>query len=219
MFGGRRRGLAGWSLEGGTCWVLAGRCCNCCWSLLPGGSGPRCCCSLRQAWSACTHYCWVRPAPWQSCRPTFTTLTITASRPRPPATTLTSAPPTAGTAARAAQVPGASVHWYGKAEVADQRKVGHITIVGRSNAECRQRLRAIDPRELASLRMGWLGGWGGCERGAGEYGGKWSGGSGSWEIGARGRDGGCLLKLRVKPPRRPQAMGPQSSNHFQATEG
>ncbi|KAL4429623.1 hypothetical protein ABPG77_008672 [Micractinium sp. CCAP 211/92] len=46
---------------------------------------------------------------------------------------------------RAYAVPGASVHWYGKAGVAAQRKIGHITIVGRDNEECRQRLRAIDP--------------------------------------------------------------------------
>ncbi|GAB4822141.1 hypothetical protein N2152v2_009187 [Parachlorella kessleri] len=49
------------------------------------------------------------------------------------------------------EVPGASVHWYGKAEVADQRKVGHITIVGKDNAECRQRLRAIDPRAADAM--------------------------------------------------------------------
>lgn len=48
---------------------------------------------------------------------------------------------------RAYAVPGASVHWYGKAGVAAQRKIGHITIVGRDNEECRQRLRAIDPGE------------------------------------------------------------------------
>lgn len=53
--------------------------------------------------------------------------------------------------ARAYQVPGASVHWYGKAEVADQRKVGHITIVGRDNQECREKLRAIDPRAHAAM--------------------------------------------------------------------
>jgi phosphoribosylaminoimidazole carboxylase len=46
---------------------------------------------------------------------------------------------------RAYAVPGASVHWYGKAGVASNRKVGHITIVGKDNQECRDRLRAIDP--------------------------------------------------------------------------
>ena len=46
---------------------------------------------------------------------------------------------------RAYAVPGASVHWYGKAGVAANRKVGHITIVGKDNQECRDRLRAIDP--------------------------------------------------------------------------
>lgn len=45
---------------------------------------------------------------------------------------------------RAYRVPGASVHWYGKAEVARQRKIGHVTFVGRSNEECRRRLRAVD---------------------------------------------------------------------------
>lgn len=48
---------------------------------------------------------------------------------------------------RAFKVPGASVHWYGKAGVAPQRKIGHITIVGRDNEECRRRLRAIDESE------------------------------------------------------------------------
>ena len=46
---------------------------------------------------------------------------------------------------RAYATPGASVHWYGKAGVAAQRKIGHITIVGADSAQCRQRLRAIDP--------------------------------------------------------------------------
>lgn len=46
---------------------------------------------------------------------------------------------------RAYAVPGASVHWYGKADVVRQRKIGHITIVGRDAAECRARLRALDP--------------------------------------------------------------------------
>ncbi|PSC69680.1 phosphoribosylaminoimidazole chloroplastic [Micractinium conductrix] len=46
---------------------------------------------------------------------------------------------------RAYATPGASVHWYGKAGVAAQRKIGHITIVGKDNAEARARLRAIDP--------------------------------------------------------------------------
>jgi hypothetical protein len=49
--------------------------------------------------------------------------------------------------AAALRVPGASVHWYGKAGVAPQRKVGHITVVGRDNEEVRQRLRLIDPSE------------------------------------------------------------------------
>jgi phosphoribosylaminoimidazole carboxylase len=45
---------------------------------------------------------------------------------------------------RAYQTPGASVHWYGKSEVAAQRKIGHITIVGESNGVVRKGLRAID---------------------------------------------------------------------------
>ncbi|CAL8469156.1 g8697 [Coccomyxa elongata] len=53
--------------------------------------------------------------------------------------------------ARAYQVPGASVHWYGKAEVAPQRKVGHVTIVAPSAAEARSRLAAIDPSAAAAL--------------------------------------------------------------------
>lgn len=53
--------------------------------------------------------------------------------------------------ARAYQVPGASVHWYGKAEVAPQRKVGHITIVAPSAAAARSRLSAVDPDAAAAL--------------------------------------------------------------------
>lgn len=52
---------------------------------------------------------------------------------------------------RAYATPGASVHWYGKAGVAAQRKIGHITIVGKDNEECRQRLRAIDPVAADSI--------------------------------------------------------------------
>lgn len=61
---------------------------------------------------------------------------------------------------RAYSVPGASVHWYGKAGVAAQRKIGHITIVGRDNEECRQRLRAIDPGapRPAGVGLTWSGG-------------------------------------------------------------
>jgi phosphoribosylaminoimidazole carboxylase len=47
---------------------------------------------------------------------------------------------------RAYRVPGASVHWYGKEEVASQRKIGHITFVGKNNEECRRKLRAVDER-------------------------------------------------------------------------
>ena len=49
------------------------------------------------------------------------------------------------------QVPGASVHWYGKADVVDQRKVGHVTITAPSPAEARRRLAAIDPAAAEAL--------------------------------------------------------------------
>ena len=49
------------------------------------------------------------------------------------------------------QVPGASVHWYGKGEVADQRKVGHVTITAPSPAEARRRLADIDPAAAEAL--------------------------------------------------------------------
>lgn len=62
---------------------------------------------------------------------------------------------------RAYAVPGASVHWYGKAGVAAQRKIGHITIVGRDNEECRQRLRAIDPGGSPARGSGFGRGLGG----------------------------------------------------------
>lgn len=52
---------------------------------------------------------------------------------------------------RAFATPGASVHWYGKSDVAEKRKIGHVTIVGKSNEECRQRLRAIDSRAADSV--------------------------------------------------------------------
>lgn len=45
---------------------------------------------------------------------------------------------------RAYATPGAAVHWYGKAEVAPQRKIGHITLIGKNNYEIRQKLRRID---------------------------------------------------------------------------
>lgn len=48
-------------------------------------------------------------------------------------------------------MPGASVHWYGKAEVARQRKVGHVTIVAPDAAEARSRLSAVDPDAAAAL--------------------------------------------------------------------
>ena len=50
-----------------------------------------------------------------------------------------------------AQVPGASVHWYGKREVAAQRKVGHVTIIAPDAASAHRSLAAIDPRAEALL--------------------------------------------------------------------
>ncbi|KAL0948889.1 hypothetical protein HGRIS_009005 [Hohenbuehelia grisea] len=43
----------------------------------------------------------------------------------------------------ALSVPGASVHLYGKAECRKGRKMGHITVVGQSDAEVRDRLRPL----------------------------------------------------------------------------
>ncbi|CAN8287350.1 unnamed protein product [Cochlearia groenlandica] len=45
--------------------------------------------------------------------------------------------------ARAMCVPGASVHWYDKPEMRKQRKMGHITLVGRSMGVLEQRLQCI----------------------------------------------------------------------------
>lgn len=49
------------------------------------------------------------------------------------------------------QVPGATVHWYGKTEVTCQRKVGHVTITAATAAEARARLAKIDPAAAKSL--------------------------------------------------------------------
>lgn len=43
----------------------------------------------------------------------------------------------------ALRVPGASIHLYGKAECRKGRKMGHITVVGESDAEVRDRLRPL----------------------------------------------------------------------------
>ena len=40
---------------------------------------------------------------------------------------------------------GASVHWYGKAGVSPQRKIGHVTIIGDDRKQCRNRLHRIQP--------------------------------------------------------------------------
>lgn len=48
----------------------------------------------------------------------------------------------------ALSIPGASVHLYGKADCRKGRKMGHITMVGDSDAQVRERLRPL----LVSLR-------------------------------------------------------------------
>lgn len=40
---------------------------------------------------------------------------------------------------------GASIHWYGKAGVSPQRKIGHVTIIGEDRKQCRERLKKIHP--------------------------------------------------------------------------
>ena len=55
------------------------------------------------------------------------------------------------TMARAYATPGASVHWYGKDGVAKGRKVGHVTILGRSRAEARARLARVDADAALAL--------------------------------------------------------------------
>ncbi|EFJ13883.1 hypothetical protein SELMODRAFT_121407 [Selaginella moellendorffii] len=44
---------------------------------------------------------------------------------------------------RALNVPGASIHWYNKAEIRRQRKMGHITVAGDSAALVRARMNQI----------------------------------------------------------------------------
>lgn len=44
---------------------------------------------------------------------------------------------------KAVAVPGASVHWYGKAEIRKQRKMGHITVVGPSISVVRRKMEEI----------------------------------------------------------------------------
>ena len=43
------------------------------------------------------------------------------------------------------------MHWYGKAEVAPQRKVGHVTIVAPTREEARNRLACVDAVAAALL--------------------------------------------------------------------
>ena len=52
---------------------------------------------------------------------------------------------------KAYATPGATVHWYGKAAVAPQRKIGHITFVGKDRQECRKRLAAVDPSTAQAI--------------------------------------------------------------------
>ena len=49
------------------------------------------------------------------------------------------------------QVAGASVHWYGKAEVALQRKIGHVTITAPDRGTALERLSAVDSAAAAAL--------------------------------------------------------------------
>ncbi|KAI5057318.1 hypothetical protein GOP47_0027333 [Adiantum capillus-veneris] len=44
---------------------------------------------------------------------------------------------------KAVAISGASVHWYGKPEIRKKRKMGHITVVGSSNAVVRNRMHEI----------------------------------------------------------------------------
>lgn len=53
---------------------------------------------------------------------------------------------------RAVAVSGASVHWYGKPEIRKKRKMGHITVVGPSNAVVRSQMQKIVGIEAPS---GW----------------------------------------------------------------
>ena len=55
------------------------------------------------------------------------------------------------TMAKAYATPGATVHWYGKDGVAKGRKVGHVTILGKSRAEARERLAAVDADAALAL--------------------------------------------------------------------
>ena len=48
---------------------------------------------------------------------------------------------------RALEVPGASVHWYGKEEVKAQRKVGHVTICAEDLLAARRKLQLLTEKE------------------------------------------------------------------------
>ena len=49
------------------------------------------------------------------------------------------------------QVAGASVHWYGKADVALQRKIGHVTITAPDRDTALTSLKSIDSAAAAAL--------------------------------------------------------------------
>ncbi|PVF94302.1 Phosphoribosylaminoimidazole carboxylase [Serendipita vermifera] len=61
----------------------------------------------------------------------------------PPSTLLASYPSIEEISRKALTISGATVHLYGKAESRPGRKMGHITIVGASDAEVRSRLRPL----------------------------------------------------------------------------
>lgn len=44
---------------------------------------------------------------------------------------------------RATEVPGAALHWYGKAESRPGRKMGHVTVTSQSDIECMERATAV----------------------------------------------------------------------------
>ncbi|GMH36107.1 hypothetical protein BSKO_03975 [Bryopsis sp. KO-2023] len=48
-------------------------------------------------------------------------------------------------------IPGASIHWYGKAGVSKNRKIGHVNFVGASRGDSRKRLRKLDPDAAEAL--------------------------------------------------------------------
>eukprot|EP00798_Chlamydomonas_sp_ICE-L_P032526 gene32526-17239_t len=55
--------------------------------------------------------------------------------------------------AAAYKLPGASVHWYGKADVVKGRKIGHINIVAKNREEGRKKLGMLDAAGSDALRQ------------------------------------------------------------------